>query len=280
LERPWRVQRELVVRVPGTEPAARAVEGPITLGGSRADGILVPGLPPAALRLEPCAAGLVLCPAAPGLHVAGRAVAPGGRRLLQPGEHASLRPVTLELRLEPTVGPPPARPESTRLEAAAVLRGALSDSTLQPAPPGPHLVVLTGRDAGARVPISSEVLIGRGRGADLRLDDRTISRRHARLRLGPGGAVLEDLGAKNRLRVNGVPAERRPVPIRPGDRITLGETELAFHDRTAPSIPDGGARAPPARAGRVTAAAGLRPLLVAALLAFSAAALALASSLG
>ncbi len=274
------MQCELVVRVPGTEPAARAVEGPLTLGGSRADGILVPGFPPAALQLEPRAAGLVLCPAAPGLHVAGRAVAPGGRRLLQPGERASWGPVTLELTFKPTSGPPPARPESTRLEAAAVLRGALSDSS---PPPGPHLVVLTGRDAGARVPVAPEVLIGRGRGADLRLDDPTISRRHARLRLGPGGAVLEDLGAKNRLRVNGVPAERRPVSIRPGDRITLGETELAFHGRlprTDPSLPDAGVAAPPARAGRVKAAAGLRPLLVAALLAFSAAALALASSLG
>ena len=95
--------------------------------------------------------------------------------------------------------------------------------------------------------------------------------------------MLEDLGAKNRLRVNGVPAERRPVPIRPGDRITLGETELAFHDRVPRTdVTASGARAhvPPARAGRVKAAAGLRSLIVAALLAFSAAALALASSLG
>jgi pSer/pThr/pTyr-binding forkhead associated (FHA) protein len=83
--------------------------------------------------------------------------------------------------------------------------------------------------------------------------------------------------------VNGVQVERRPVPLRPGDRITLGETELVFHDRIR--RPDGpgrvaGARAPPRSAGRGGVTPGLRPLLLAAFLAFSAAALALASSFG
>lgn len=242
-------------------PLRREVRGPTSVGGSAADGITVPGLPPAALRLEPRASGLILSPAAPGLRVGARPVAPGTRRLLRPGERASFLRLALALRAEE------AAREHTRAGAAALIRDAARDPA---APGGPHLVILTGPQAGARAPLDAELVVGRGRGATLRLADVAASRRHARVLAGPAGPMVEDLGAKNRVRVNGVPVERRPVLLRPGDILTVGETELAYQGATAPAR---------ARAGRRPASVA-RPLIVAGLLALSAAALAGIASCG
>jgi hypothetical protein len=262
------VSQALLLRAARGERVLHRLEGPTTLGGSRADGISLPGLPPAALRLEPCAAGVVLQPSATGLRVGGRAVSPGTRRLLRPAEPARFRGVGLELSARPP-------PEGTRASASALLRGA---AEVAARPAGPHLLVLTGPEAGARLALGSELVLGRGRSAPLRIGDPAASRCHARLRIGPAGASVEDLGAKNRLQVNGVPAERRPVPLSPGDRLTVGGTELAFEDREGPPAPrrrasragDAGPR------GRPRAS---RPLLLSGLLVLSAA-LGLVSSCG
>ncbi|HYD41969.1 MAG TPA: FHA domain-containing protein [Anaeromyxobacter sp.] len=268
---------------PGSpEPLRPAVVGPVTLGGSQADGIAVPGLPPAAVRLFPAPAGLVLVPEEPGLKVGLRPVAPGGRRLLRAGERARFRDVALSL-------PAPAPAEDTRVAAAALLRGARRDPD---APSGPHLVVLTGPQAGERAAVGAGLVLGRGRGAGLRLLDAAASRRHARIEVTGAGITAEDLGAKNRLRVNGVPVERGPVLLQRGDLLTVGETEIAFE---GPGVP--GARAAPSGkkrgerdradggAGRSVGAArrdaaGARPLVAAALLAVAAVALAAVASCG
>lgn len=263
----------LEILAPGAaEPLVRrALGGPITLGGSQADGIAVPGLPPGAVRMIPSPAGLVLSPAAPGLKVAGRPVTPGGRRLLRLGESARFRDVALALPADPPA-------DRTRVAAAALLRGALRDPD---APSGPHLVVLTGPRAGERAAVGAGLVLGRGRGAGLRLLDDAASRRHVRIQVGQSGITAEDLGAKNRLRVNGVPVERRPVPLRPGDLLTVGETELAYEGpasaRPRPAPPRASCRraASPRRSG-----SGGRALVAAALLAISAAALAAMSSCG
>jgi hypothetical protein len=255
----------LEIASPGsTEPLRLVVRRPVTLGGSHADGIAVAGLPPAAIRLVPQCAGLVLSPDAAGLRVCGRPVAPGCRRLLRPGDRACFLDVALSLAAAPSG-------DRTRDAAAALLRRASRDPT---APPGAHVVVLTGPQAGERAAIADGLVLGRGRGADLRLLDGAASRRHARIRVEATGATAEDLGAKNRLRVNGVPVERKPVPIRPGDLLTVGETELAFEG------PIAAAPTPPPPAPRRRAAAGARPLVAAALLALSAAALAAGASCG
>ena len=257
------------------EPLRPALGGPTTLGGSQADGIAVPGLPPAAVRMFPGPAGVVLAPAAPGLRVGGRPVAPGGRRLLRPGERARFRDVALSLSAA-------APPEDTRLAAAALLRGARRDPD---APPGPHVVVLTGPQAGERAAVGAGLVLGRGRGAGLRLLDAAASRRHARIDVGRAGITAEDLGAKNRLRVNGVPVERRPVLLQAGDLLTVGETELAYERPDCPVAGAAGdARGERRRAedgaARRTGGAGVRALVAAALLAASAVALAAVASCG
>lgn len=259
---------EITVSRPGARAERHAVEGAVSAGGSRADGILVPGLAPGALELLPSPAGLVVQPSSPGVHVGGHPVAPGGRRLLRPGERAELRGVAIALDR-------PAQPSDagTRCAAAALLRDAAAGE----APAAARLVVLTGIAAGALHPLGPEQTVGRGRDAAIRIPDPRASRVHARLRVGAGGATVEDLGSKNGVRVNGVRIEpRRPAPVAPGDEIVLGETGLAVADGFgAPGRGSGGPSGSPGGGRRGRAA--LR-LAAAALLALSAAALAVAGS--
>lgn len=268
-----RVRRTVLIHRAGSaEPEQRELEDRCTAGGSRADALLLAGLDPGALRLEPCPAGVVVEAAAAGVHVAGHAVPPGARRLLRPGERAVVHGVVLEL--------PPELPaaSATRMVAASLLRQASSGA----APPaGPHLLVLTGPDAGARLPLGPEQTLGRSRRARLRLTDPAASRLHARLRLGPEGATVEDLGARNGLRVNGLAVDPGARALRPGDELQLGDTALALIlpsaaprretavERCAGAAPTGPGTASTARAVDVRRAA-------AALLALSALALALA----
>jgi hypothetical protein len=247
------------------EASRRSVDGAATLGGSHADGIAVAGIPPAAVALEPCAAGLVLRPAVAGLRVGGHTVAPGSARLLRNGERATLLGLSIELS-----APEPA--DATRAAAAALLREAAGGRVL---PPGPHLVVVTGQAAGTRVALADELIVGRGRAAGVRVQDPAVSRRHARLRRGPEGVTLEDLGARNRSRLNGVAIERRPVTLHTGDRITVGETELVYEDGARRAGPPLDA-APPARGRNAPGP----PLVAAAMLAAAAAVLGAVSSCG
>lgn len=255
------MRHELLIHLPGAAPAPLALAAPCTAGGSRADGILLPGLPPRAVALAPCPAGVVVEAATPGVHVGGHPVPPGGRRLLRAGERAELHGAALEL-------PPRPPAEGTRAAAAALLRDAAAGAIPVA---GPHLVVVTGPAAGARLPLGADQTLGRGRSATLRLHDPEASRVHARIRLGADGASVEDLRSKNGVRLNGVRIDRRPVPLRPGDALRIGETELALEAESP--LPRAGP--PPAPERRV--AAPRARLAAAALLALCAAALALGS---
>jgi hypothetical protein len=69
--------------------------------------------------------------------------------------------------------------------------------------------------------------IGRSRDCDIVLEDSSISRRHAELRPGGQGWVVEDLGSTNGVRVNGNTVHG-PQEVRTGDRIEIGSTEMLF----------------------------------------------------
>jgi hypothetical protein len=80
---------------------------------------------------------------------------------------------------------------------------------------------------GRRNVISGDrVVLGRSREADIVLQDPNVSRRHAELRREDGGWQIVDLGSTNGIKVNG----RRTTsqPLRPGDQITIGVTDLTF----------------------------------------------------
>jgi sulfite reductase (NADPH) flavoprotein alpha-component len=68
------------------------------------------------------------------------------------------------------------------------------------------------------------------------LDDRDVSRRHARLEIVDNQLVLTDLGSTNGTYVNDAPVSRRVLV--PGDRIRMGRYELtwAFLDQNATKL--------------------------------------------
>jgi FHA domain-containing protein len=69
-------------------------------------------------------------------------------------------------------------------------------------------------------------VIGRSRDCDVVVADPNVSRRHAELRLDEHGWSIADLGSTNGIKVNGRRTEH--APLRDGDRITLGVTDLTF----------------------------------------------------
>jgi serine phosphatase RsbU (regulator of sigma subunit) len=68
--------------------------------------------------------------------------------------------------------------------------------------------------------------IGRASTCDIRLDEPSVSCRHARLEIRGSAARVEDLGSSNGTRLNGVPLTE-PTDVRHGDRLDLGNIILS-----------------------------------------------------
>jgi predicted component of type VI protein secretion system len=67
--------------------------------------------------------------------------------------------------------------------------------------------------------------IGRSATCQLSLDDPLVSRTHARLTVTPEGVVLEDLGSRNGVKVNGHRVQE-PRPLGHGDKIQIGSQDM------------------------------------------------------
>lgn len=70
--------------------------------------------------------------------------------------------------------------------------------------------------------------IGRSSDCSIPVKDRYLSRRHAEIVPESGKWVLKDLGSANGTYLNGNRVER-DEPLRSGDRIRVGDTEIVFH---------------------------------------------------
>ncbi|MDR1775896.1 MAG: FHA domain-containing protein [Actinomycetes bacterium] len=85
-----------------------------------------------------------------------------------------------------------------------------------------------------------EVTIGRDPAAQLFLNDRTVSREHARIVREPGRVMLYDAGSLNGSYVNGVIVDA--TELHEGDVIQIGTFQMAFHTagshsaRPAPAV--------------------------------------------
>src|SRR3954449_6573068 len=78
-----------------------------------------------------------------------------------------------------------------------------------------------------RVPVVSEMTIGRAPGSTLVLADPTVSRMHARI---SEGGVLEDVGSSHGTWLDGVRVTG-PSPLHDGAKIKLGDAELRVERR-------------------------------------------------
>jgi hypothetical protein len=96
----------------------------------------------------------------------------------------------------------------------------------------PALIVRDGPSAGHRVEVAEETVLGRADSAFLQ-HDTEVSRRHAAVRPGPEGLVIEDLGSSNGTLVNALRISS-PTPLRSGDVVTLGQT--TFEVEVEPAV--------------------------------------------
>jgi hypothetical protein len=123
------------------------------------------------------------------------------------------------------VAPPAARPPVAPAVVAGAAASPAQTVLYERAPAVTPRYALRG--PGVDVELAGAVtLIGRSRRCDVVLTDPNVSRQHAEIRVTGAQAVVRDLGSTNGTRVN-----RRAVTqaeLRPGDRVEVGTTELAF----------------------------------------------------
>ncbi len=153
---------------------------------------------------------------------------------------------------ESVVGDPPL------VHGAELALGPAAEGPLpsdRPADPTPlEVVVVSGPDVGHRLPLpSTGLVVGRGGGADLVLDDPDVSRRHLRLVVTSQGVLAEDLCSVNGTVLGGHPVTQRVVVPLDG-RLRIGSSTIVLRRSVRARLPvsaDGAGRLVVHRAPRV-----------------------------
>src|SRR5580704_8107851 len=87
----------------------------------------------------------------------------------------------------------------------------------------------TGPGMGTRYPLAdSPVVLGRGNDCDIRINDHSVSRKHARIQPGIDGYYAVDLQSTNGTFVNDVPASM--YKLKDGDYLRVGNVENEYHE--------------------------------------------------
>ncbi|MFW5738949.1 MAG: FHA domain-containing protein, partial [Myxococcota bacterium] len=76
--------------------------------------------------------------------------------------------------------------------------------------------------------VQGETLLGRSPDCHVTIEDPLVSRRHARITIRDEGALVEDLGSRNGIRLNGE-VMRAPTFLKDRDRLRIGMQEFVFH---------------------------------------------------
>jgi hypothetical protein len=114
-----------------------------------------------------------------------------------------------------------------KVEAAPGHEAARPPSARAPAEPTAMRAALELIDqAGQRITLPNQAIIGRMPGCDVQLDDPSVSRRHARISRANAGWLIEDLGSTNGVTVNGASVEREYLSG--GEDIELGNVRMRF----------------------------------------------------
>jgi adenylate cyclase len=149
-------------------------------------------------------------------------------------------------------------PAEGRREGTVDARDQHSEGVLEVKGPGPERGEIHLR-AG------DTLRVGRGATNDLVLEDVLVSRFHAAFNASASGVVLSDFSSLNGTFLNG----RRittPVQLRPGDVVTIGDTEIVVHPGTRRGDEDD-AEMPSRIASEGTMMAGMKRVVVTVLLA-------------
>ena len=89
-------------------------------------------------------------------------------------------------------------------------------------------IVYAVRKLGAT--FADTVLVGRSRSNDIRIDHPSVSKLHARIRLGAGSFELEDAGSRNGTWHDTGRVEKEPVEVFPGDFLRFGSCRFVVHE--------------------------------------------------
>jgi len=110
---------------------------------------------------------------------------------------------------------------SAERAADACAQGESSNSVAR-RPTAPRWVLRTAR---GEFVLTSSVVLGRGSGCDLQIDDDSVSRRHAFVRIEQDEVWVDDLSSRNGTWVNGV-LITQPKRLAHGDRLGVGTCEF------------------------------------------------------
>ena len=117
-----------------------------------------------------------------------------------------------------------------------------------------RLVVTAGPDAGTSFDSRGEqAVIGSHETADLRLEDRAVSRFHCEIRLGEDSVRLRDLGSSNGTRIAGIAVV--DAFLVPGTTFSIGRSEVRF------DLSDGRVDVPLSREERFGRLVGVSPAM-------------------
>jgi len=116
--------------------------------------------------------------------------------------------------------------------AAATLSAHADSVRAAPAPPATrYLVMVEGQSSAIlHLPARGEVIVGRAPDAQVRVQDPTASRRHAKLMLTEGETTLIDLGSHNGTQVNGETIAA-PRALHAGDVISVCDVTLVLKQK-------------------------------------------------
>lgn len=97
------------------------------------------------------------------------------------------------------------------------------------ASPGPYMLEIGSSEGGRSFPLRGTAVLGSGKDADLRIEDRTVSARHCAVSSGASGVVVEDLSSKNGMFVGGARVARALLPGR-GASFVIGRTIVTVRE--------------------------------------------------
>jgi len=132
-------------------------------------------------------------------------------------------------------------PSTTLLGAEPLVQGVLLEvgaPSVRRTAAQLELRVVGGPHAGRVQPLYlGELLLGRGRTCDVRLDDPGTSRAHCRLSTGPQGVRVHDLGSANGTSVDGLEVGPAGLTVRTGAVLRVGASRLTVAVRSAAALP-------------------------------------------
>ena len=100
------------------------------------------------------------------------------------------------------------------------------------------LLATRGPNAGQEFEIKDVAILGRSFDSDVRIDDLTVSRRHAKIERSDNAYFIEDLGSGNGTRVNGRPITR--VQLEDNDEVAICQSLFVFRSQVEEAKPEAG----------------------------------------